>query len=175
MNKNKNQELIPLGEELPQPTQLEEEFSISPEHLDFAKCYLSCLDIAETGKSMRMDLEEVTKMLKHRDVRTVVDQAFLDQGYMNRHKISSSMTAVIEAKLEDMQETELVSTKDISELLSIAHKMRMDEMKLQLKMLEIEALGKSKVGTAVQINNLGDSVSSNYGNLLEQIFSGNKE
>ena len=121
---------------------------------------------------MRMSLEEVTKMMRHKSVRTVVDQAFLDQGYMNRSRISDAMSGVIDAKLAEMEETELTSSKDISELLLAAHKMRMEEMKMQLKILEVEALGRTKVGTAVQITNVGDSVSSNYGSLLQQIIGG---
>jgi len=165
-----NLEVIPSSR--PEPTVLDEEFNISPEHLEFAKCYLSCLDLKETGKLMRMSLEEVTKMMRHKSVRTVVDQAFLDQGYMNRSRISDAMSGVIDAKLAEMEETELTSSKDISELLLAAHKMRMEEMKMQLKILEVEALGRTKVGTAVQITNVGDSVSSNYGSLLQQIIGG---
>ena len=159
------------GDSLPvEPTQLEEDFNISPEHLEFAKCYLSTLDLNQTAISMKMDLAEVSRMLKHKSVRHLVDQAFLDQGYMNRNSISAAMTSVIEAKLEEMSETELVSGKDIAELLAMAHKMRMDEIKAQQKTAEIEALGKPKApGTAIQING---ATSSNYGSLLSQIMNG---
>jgi len=162
----------------PEPTVLDEEFSISPEHLEFAKCYLSCLDLNETAKLMRMDLAEVTRIMKNKSVRTLVDNAFLDQGYMNRSKISSAMSSVIEAKLAEMEETELVSGKDISELLATAHKMRLDEMKLQLKLMELEIMNNKANNnngpkTAVQINNnIGEH--SNYGNLLQRIVAGEK-
>ena len=121
---------------------------------------------------MRMDLGDVTRMMKHRDVRAVIDNAFLDQGYMNRSKISGAMSTVIENKLAEMEETELVSSKDISELLLAAHKMRTDELKLQIKLAEVESLGKTTgPKTAVQINNLG-AAPNNYSNLLQQIISG---
>ena len=158
---------------IPEPTQFEEEFNISPEHLEFAKCYLSTLDLNETAKLMRLDLGEVTKLMRHRDVRAVIDNAFLDQGYMNRGKISTAMTTVINAKLAEMEETELVSGKDISELLQMAHKMRTEEMKLQIKIAELEVLKQGKgPKTAIQVNNLGTDAPTNYSNLLQQIVSG---
>jgi len=172
-----DKELVLEEPTVPEPTVLDEEFNISPEHLEFAKCYLSTLDINETAKLMRMDLADVTRIMKNKSVRTLVDNAFLDQGYMNRSKISSAMTSVIEAKLAEMEETELVSSKDISELLATAHKMRLDEMKLQLKLMELEMMGKKANNngpkTAVQINNnIGEH--SNYGNLLQRIVAGEK-
>jgi hypothetical protein len=163
---------VSIAPSIPEPSVLEEEFTISPEHLEFARCYLTVLDLNETAKLMRMSLEDVTRMMNHRSVRTVVDQAFLDQGYMNRGKISAAMTGVIEAKMSEMEETELVSGKDISELLMMAHKMRMEELKMQQKNIELENLGKARVGTAVQITNVGDSATSNYTSLLKQIVSG---
>ena len=163
----KEPELLPAQQQLapiPEPTVLEEEFNISPEHLEFAKCYLSTLDLEQTATAMRIPIEEATKMFRHKDVKTLVDTAFLDQGYMNRSKISSAMTKIIDQKLDEMEETELASGKDVSELLMMAHKMRMEEMKL------MQESGPTSQ-TNILINEAGGK---NYNALLGKIYNGGK-
>jgi hypothetical protein len=81
------------------------------------------------------------------------------------------MDKIIEDKLSEMMETGLASTKDISELLMMQHKMRMDEIKA---MTDIEKVreGNIKKQTNVQINTGGSPYGEgNYGALLGQLLS----
>ena len=148
------------------PTQFEEDVQINPEHLEFAKSYLSTMDVTETAKNLRIPIEDAVQMMKVPTVKTFINTAFMDQGYMNRGKIFAAMSKIIDMKFADLEETELGSDKDIAELLTMMHKMRMEELKLEQKENERKA-----PSTSISINpNVPDA--SNYGNLIEMIVNG---
>ena len=140
---------------------------INPEYLEVAQVYLQTMDSSQTASLLGLPLHEVTSILAERSVKGFINQVFLEQGYNNRYKISSTMDSIIEAKLEEMQEAELTSSKDVAELLAMKHKMRMDEMKL-----EIELEKARSAGTQVNIQNNGDTnmFGENYGKLLGKLL-----
>jgi hypothetical protein len=79
------------------------------------------------------------------------------------------MDEMIASKLEEAQESGMYSSKDLADLLQMAHKMRMDEIKAQG---EHDKAGVIKNQTNVQINQEGMPFGSgNYGKLMERLLA----
>jgi hypothetical protein len=76
------------------------------------------------------------------------------------------MDSVIETKLSEMVETGLGSTKDIADLLTLAHKMRMDELKAITEYEKAKEGSSIKKQTNIQINNNQPNYSDLLGKLL---------
>lgn len=148
----------------------DEKFKLDPEALEIANTYLQTFDYGETAQLLGISRDEVVHYLNKKEVKRFVDAVFLEQGYMNRHTLQNTMSSIIEKKLEEMEETELASTKDIAELLMMAHKMRMEEMKV---MIQLEAASSDKKpGTQVNVQN---NYGSNYGELMSKLVGGTRE
>jgi hypothetical protein len=156
------------------------EVDISPEGLEIANLYLSssgdCNLVAET---LGVPLQQVTKELNRREVKRYIDTIYMDMGYRNRFALSKVLDSVIGKKLEEMEEAEIGSSKDIADLLLLAHKMRMEEIDAMLKYEKLQQnrelayiKERSKViHTGPTINIQDNSYGgSNYGALLAQLM-----
>jgi len=77
------------------------------------------------------------------------------------------MDAIIKKKFQELEEAEIGSNKDISELLALSHKMTMEQMDRQI---ELEKIRNSQVKSQVnvQINDSGGD-GTKYGNLIRQL------
>ena len=104
---------------------------ISPEGLEIANAYLQLGSVQLVSAHLNIDEAEVSEFLGKREVKAYVDQVFLDTGYRNRFKLGKALDELIEKKLEEADESEIYSNKDLADLYALAHKMRMDEMKAQ--------------------------------------------
>ena len=58
-------------------------------------------------------------------------------GYRNKNNIATVLDEMIQSKLEEAQETGVYSNKDLADLLQMAHKMRMDEIKAQADLVKL--------------------------------------
>ena len=94
-------------------------------------------------------------------------------GYRNRNNLASVMDDIIASKLEEATETGIYSKKDLADLLQMAHKMRMDEIKAQAE-LEKASSSSIKNQTNVQINEAIPFGQGNYGKLMEKLLDGGK-
>lgn len=140
---------------------------ITPEGQEVANCYLTLGNIPAVADYMGMPQHDVSEILQKKEVKRYVDNVWLDTGYRNRTNIASVMDTMIAAKLEEAEESGIFSKKDLSELVMQAHKMRMDEIKVQQEEVKNAASG-VKNQTNVQIN---DS-QGNYGILLDKLING---
>jgi hypothetical protein len=130
----------------------------APEWLAVANAYLEEGSIAAVSAQLGMRPQEVTEILAKKDVRSYLDNIYLDMGYRNRTKLAEVFDRIIDSKLEEAAESGVYSTKDLADILMMVHKMRMDEIKSQTtKVIENQ--------TNVQIN--GDG---NYGKLMEKLL-----
>ena len=102
-------------------------------------------------------------------IRDSIDTVYLDMGYRNRNNIAGVLDEMIASKLEEAQESGVYSSKDLADLLTMAHKMRMDEMKAQADLAKAEATG-PKNQTNVQINGEVPFGQGNYGKLMEKLL-----
>jgi len=143
--------------------------NISPEALEVANTYLRTTDIKETAETLGLEANIVSSYLGKREVKTYVDSVFLDVGYRNRFKLANTLDSIIESKLEELDEAEMTSTKDIADLLALAHKMRMEELKVQTDLAKAEST-KIRNQTNVQINDAGNFGTGNYGELMKKLL-----
>lgn len=142
---------------------------ISPEALECANCYLQLQDINKVAEELDVPVQIVSQLLARREVRTYIDSVFMNIGFNNRFKMRKAMDAIISRKFKDLDESETGSTKDISELLALSHKMSMEilDREIQLKKLDAEKGSGPKSQVNVQINENG----SNYGSLIERLIN----
>ncbi len=149
-----------------------ETLKISPENLEIANTYLACQSIPEVSRNTGLPTDMITTILAKREVRAYVDMVFQDFGYNNKFKMRSIMDAVLNKKLQEMDESDIGSQKDIVEIMALSHKMAMDILDRQIKLAEAEAkVGGIKNQVNVQLNNNGGG-GSKYENLLQQLIRG---
>jgi len=143
---------------------------LSPEALTIVTSYLETNDVSATSNILGIPREKVIQYVNKKEARRYIDTVFLEQGYLNRGKIADAMSRIIEQKLEELEEAELGSNKDIADLLQMMHKMRMDEVKV---IQADEKVNPVTHQTNVQ-NNIQASFGTNYNSLLDKL-SGVKE
>lgn len=140
---------------------------ISPEGLEVANEYLECNSIIEVSKKLDIPREKVAAHLNSREVKSYIDRVYLDLGYRNRTKLASLLDEVIESKLEEAKESDMYSNKDLADLIQLAHKMRMDE----LRALREEQKVSIDKQTNIQINEGVPFGQGNYGKLMERLLA----
>ena len=143
--------------------------NMSPEGLEIANAYLEKGSIPAVCSKLGVSENEVSEILNKREIKQYIDTVFLDTGYRNRFKISETMDMLIEKKLEESEETEIYTNKDMADLLQMAHKMRIDEIKAQT---DLEKAKSQTVKTQVNIqDNSGTPFGQgNYGQLIKKLM-----
>ena len=144
---------------------------MSPEGLEIANTYLEHGSIPAVCRKLGVSENEVSDILNKREIKTYIDTVFLDTGYRNRFKITETLDLLIEKKLEESEETEIYTNKDMADLLQMAHKMRIDELKAQTDNEKAKA---QTVKTQVNIqDNSGTPFGQwNYGELIKKLMKG---
>lgn len=128
--------------------------ALTPESLDIANAYLEYGSAKDVSEQLGIQEYVVIQILERQDVRDYLNGVYLDRGYRNRDKIGKIIDKMIDSKLEEAEETEVYSNKDLLEILQFAHKVRQDEM------------GRTS-GPTVQIANFGQG---NYGQLMDRLL-----
>lgn len=142
---------------------------ISPEGLEVANAYLELGNIQAVCIRLKLDEGECSEILAKREVKSYVDQVYLDTGYRNRFKLAEALDDLIDKKMEEADESEIYSNKDLADLLQMAHKMRMDEIKAQV---DLEKAKASNVKNQINIQNNGELPfgQGNYGQLMKKLL-----
>ena len=146
--------------------------TISPEGLEIANSYLQFGNIRGVCQHLQVSEDRVVESLNKREVKKYIDTVYLDMGFRNKNNIAAALDEMIQSKLEEAQETGMYSNKDLADLLQMAHKMRMDEMKAQA---DAEKASTTNIRTQnnVQINDgslpFGQG---NYGKLMDKLLNG---
>ena len=146
---------------------------ITPEGLEIANAYLELGNIKDVCTELALPEEDVSEYLGKREVKAYIDQVYLDTGYRNRFKLADTLDILIDKKLEEAEESEIYSSKDLADLLQMAHKMRMDEIKAQTEIEKAKA-SSIKSQTNVQINGEVPFGQGNYGELMKKLLDSNK-
>ena len=142
---------------------------ISPEGLEVANAYLELGNIQAVCVRLKLDEGECSEILAKREVKGYIDQVYLDTGYRNRFKLATALDDLIDKKMEEAEESEIYSNKDLADLLQMAHKMRMDEIKAQAELEKAKA-SNIKSQTNVQINGEVPFGQGNYGELMKKLL-----
>ena len=143
--------------------------TISPEGMEIANSYLQFGNIRAVSDELRVSEEKVAALLNKREVKKYIDTVYLDLGYRNRNNIGKLLDEMIESKLEEAQESGVYSNKDLADLLTMAHKMRMDEIKAQADLEKAQA-SNIRTQNNVQINSEVPFGQGNYGKLMEKLL-----
>ena len=80
---------------------------------------------------------------------------------------------LIEKKLEEAEESEVYTNKDIADLLQMSHKIRMDEIKAQTEMEKAKAQT-IKTQVNIQDNSQVPFGQGNYGELMKKLMESQK-
>lgn len=147
--------------------------TISPEGLEIANSYLQFGNIRGVCQHLQVAEDRVVEALNKREVKKYIDTVYLDMGFRNKNNIAGALDEMIQSKLEEAQETGMYSNKDLADLLQMAHKMRMDEIKAQTD--AEKATTSIRTQNNVQINDgslpFGQG---NYGKLMDKLLNGNE-
>ena len=143
--------------------------AISPESLEIANSYLSTQNMQKTANELCIPIEQVTESLERREVKAYIDSVFLDSGFNSRFRMREVMDAIISKKLQELDEAEVGSSKDIADLLALSHKMTMEQMDKALQLEKVRAGNSVKTQVNMQINdNSGDG--TKYGSLISKLL-----
>lgn len=135
------------------------QIALTPEALDIANAYITYGSAKETADQLQIPEYQIVQLLERNDVKDYITGIYLDRGYRNKHKLGSVLDKMIDAKIEEAEESGIYTSKDLLELLQFAHKMRMDELK------------NDNTGPTVNIANFGQG---NYGQLMEKLLNNDK-
>ena len=139
---------------------------ISPEGAKIANTYLaSACSLKDCSNNLGIPTYEISAVLQQPLVKTYVNNILRESGYRHMVKIAEKLDELVEMKWAELEEAEIGSNKDIADLLSLAHKMRMDMSNL----LQKDVIKETGVQKNTQVNVYGDG---NYGKLMEKLISG---
>ena len=142
--------------------------TISPEGLEIANSYLQFGNIRGVCQHLQVSEDRVVEALNKREVKKYIDTVYLDMGFRNKNNIASALDEIIASKLEEAQESGMYSNKDLADLLQMAHKMRMDEIKAQAD--AEKATTNIRTQNNVQINDGSIPFGQgNYGKLMDKL------
>jgi hypothetical protein len=94
----------------------------------------------------------------------------MDTGFNNRFQMRAAMDALIKQKFQELHEAGTGSTKDISELLALSHKMSMDLLDREIQLAKAQQATGPQRQVNVQINEGLDG--SKYSHLISKLISG---
>jgi hypothetical protein len=141
---------------------------ISPEALEIANMYLTTQNVQKTAQELGVAPELVSETLDRREVRAYIDNLFLDAGFNNRFRMREVMDAIISKKLQELDEAEVGSSKDIADLLALSHKMTMDILDRQIKLETLKASNGVKTQVNMQVNEFGGD--TKYAALISKLL-----
>jgi len=145
-----------------------ETLKIAPEALEVANCYLQTQDAKKVALELDLAPDLVTEILARREVRGYIDAVFMDTGFNNKFQMRAAMDALLKQKFQELHEAGTGSTKDISELLALSHKMSMDLLDREIQLEKLRAGTAPSKQVNVQINDDG----TKYSSLISKLISG---
>ena len=139
---------------------------MEPEKLEVANAYLSTGNAIAVATEFGITPDKVYEVLEKSEVNEYINSVYLDQGYRNRFRLAELLDEVIEHKIQEARESEVYSSKDLVDIIALAHKITIEHSK------EAKATTNIKQQN-VQINSpFGEG---NYGKLMEKLLGGSTE
>ena len=146
---------------------------MSPEGLEIANSYLANGDVSAVCQELDIPRDIVVAVLNKREIQKYIDTVYMDSGYRNRFKLAETLDKLIDQKLEEAEESEIYTNKDLADLLMMQHKIRMDEVKAQTEFEKAKG-GTIKTQNNVQINTEVPFGQGNYGTLMKKLLEAEK-
>lgn len=134
---------------------------MAPENLEVANAYLSTGNALTAAGQLGCEPNQVYEILEKTEVKDYINSVYLDQGYRNRFRLAELLDEVLENKLLEARESDQYSSKDLVDIIALAHKVSEDHRK--------EAKATTTIRQQnVQINSpFGEG---NYGKLMEKLL-----
>lgn len=134
---------------------------MAPENLEVANAYLSSGSALVAANTLGCTPEQVHEILEKNEIKEYINSVYLDQGYRNRFRLADLLDEVIENKLQEARESDVYTSKDLVDILALAHKISEDHRKEARSTTNIKQQN-------VQINSpFGEG---NYGKLMEKLL-----
>ena len=136
---------------------------IQPEELEVADTYVATeFSMKDTAEVLGISKYEVHEILSKRPVKAYLNQCMNEIGHTHMPRLQMLIDKIIDRKLEELDEAEIGSNKDIAELIKLA----IDFTKVRAQFLKEERdIGKQ---TNVQINEYGEA--GHYRGLMEKLL-----
>lgn len=147
-----------------------ESLAISPEALEVANCFLQTQDIGKTAAELDISLDLVSQMLNRREVKAYVDHVFASMGFNNKFKVRDLIDTIIQKKLQQMDEADVGSTKDITEILALSHKITMEQQAHELAIEKLRSAQQIRTQVNIQQNNVDQGTTTRYSSLIQQLL-----
>ena len=147
---------------------------MSPEGLEIANKYLTSGSVEDVSSELNVSKDIVVSTLAKREVKQYIDTVYMDIGYRNRFKLGQTLDTIIDKKMEEAEESEMYSSKDIADLLNLAHKIRMDELKAQTELEKAKA-GNIRTQNNVQVLTDQPFGQGNYGKIMDKLLKNKEE
>lgn len=144
--------------------------AISPEALEVANTYLQFQNLNKTAEVLGYSPDQISELLDRREVRAYIDAVFLDVGFNNRFRMREVMDTIIQKKLQELDEAEVGSSKDIADLLALSHKMTMEVLDKQIQLEKVRSASKVQTQVNMQVNEFGGD-GTKYGSLISKLLS----
>lgn len=149
-----------------------EVLNISPESLEVANAYLQTPNIKDVSDQLGLSSDTVSIILDRKEVRAYINSVFFSTGFNNRFMVRDLMDTIIKRKLQEMDEADIGSNKDIMDILTLSHKISMEMLDKEIQLEKIRAeKAAPKKQTNIQINEAGPG-QSKYSSLIERLISG---
>ena len=142
---------------------------ISPEFLEIANAYLQCQSIAQTAETLGYPQDMIADTLDRKEIRAYINSVFADVGFNNRFRMRQVMDVIIQKKLQELDEAEIGSSKDIADLLAMSHKMSMDILDREIQLEKIRSSNKVQTQVNMQVNEFGGD-GTKYGSLISKLL-----
>ncbi len=115
-------------------------------------------------------LGQVQEQALEVDLSPLKDKILQDQALA---ACKDEMGAILQKKINEMEEADITSSKDVTEIIASMHKMRLEELKLEIKLAELEirkaAANKSTINNT-QLN-VGNDALKGLPGVLRSILS----
>lgn len=138
---------------------------IAPENLEVANAYLSTGSALIAAEQLGVTPDVVYAIIEKSDVKSYMDQVYLDQGYRNRFKLAELLDEITENKIAEARESEVYTSKDLVDIIQLQHKIATDHAKTTTTKAVTNQ-------TNNQLNVYGDG---NYGKLMEKLLGDGTE
>jgi uncharacterized tellurite resistance protein B-like protein len=142
---------------------------ISPEFLEVANTYLENQNIQKVADILGVPPDYVVDALDRKEIRAYINTVFADLGFNNRFKLRQVMDVIIQKKLQELDEAEVGSSKDIADLLAMSHKMSMDILDREIQLEKIRSGNKVQTQVNMQVNEFGGD-GTKYGSLISKLL-----
>ncbi len=133
---------------------------MAPENLEVENAYLSTGNAVVKANHLGCTPDQVYEILEKSEVKDYINSVYLDQGYRNRFRLAELLDEVIENKIQEARDSDQFSSKDLVDIIALAHKVSEDHRKTS-NTTNIKQQN-------VQINSpFGEG---NYGKLMEKLL-----